>query len=68
MKLLEEESTGRLEEAIQKMVDEDLNSEEVKLEVQQRLDAGRKRLVDVVAAQLKKEKEAALSDAREEEV
>lgn len=68
MKLLEEESTGRLEEAIQKMVEEDLNSEEVKLEVQQRLDAGRKRLVDVVAAQLEKEKEAALSDAREEEV
>lgn len=67
MKLLEEETAWRVEEAILKKVEESLNSEEVKLEIQSRLEEGRKRLVDEVAAQLEKEKEAALIEARQKE-
>lgn len=50
------------------MVEESLNSEEVKLEIQQRRDEGRKRLVAEVAAELEKEKKAAHIEAEEEEV
>lgn len=40
---------------------------EVRLEIQRRLEEGRKRLVEEVAAQLEREKEAALAEAREKE-
>ncbi|KAF9608433.1 hypothetical protein IFM89_009799 [Coptis chinensis] len=67
LKLLEEETAKRVEEAIRKQVEERLNSEEVKLEIQRRIVEGRNKLLDEVAAQLEKEKEAALIEARQKE-
>ncbi|THG10037.1 hypothetical protein TEA_015046 [Camellia sinensis var. sinensis] len=67
MKLIEEETAKRVEEAIRKKVEVSLNCEEIKLEVQRRLEEGRKKLLDEVAAQLEKEKEAALIEARRKE-
>lgn len=68
LKLLEEETAMRVEEAIRKNVEEKLNSEEVKLEIHRLIEEGRKKLFDDVVVQLEKEKEAALTDAREREV
>lgn len=68
MKQLEEETARRLEEAIRKNVEERLSSEEVKLEIERRIEEGRKKLFDDVAGQLEKEKEAALIEARQKEV
>lgn len=68
LKQLEEETARRLEEAIRKNVDERLSSEYVKLEIERRIEEGRKKLFDDVAAQLEKEKEAALTEARKKEV
>lgn len=68
LKLLEEETAKRIEEAIRKNVEEKLNSEELKLEIQRRIEEGQKKLFDDVAAQLKKEKETALMEARQKEV
>ncbi|MBA0655339.1 hypothetical protein Goklo_007834 [Gossypium klotzschianum] len=67
LKLIEEETAKRVEEAIQKKVEERLNSEEIKQEIQKRLEEGRRRLNDEVAAQLEKEKEAAILEARQKE-
>ncbi|KAK0590201.1 hypothetical protein LWI29_023898 [Acer saccharum] len=67
LKLIDEETARRVEEAIRKKVAESLNSEEIKLEIQRRLDEGRRRLQDEVAAQLEKEKEEALIEARRKE-
>lgn len=68
MKQLEEETARRLEGAIRKNVEERMRSEEVKLEIERRIEEGRKKLFDDVAAQLEKEKEAALIEARQKEV
>lgn len=68
LKLLEEETAKRIEEAIRKRVEESLSSEEVKLEIQRRIEEGRKKLFDEVAAQLEREKEAALIEARKKAV
>lgn len=57
-----------MEEAIKRRVEESLNTEEIKLKIQRRLEEGRSRLLDEVAAQLKKEKEASLLEARRKEV
>ncbi|KAH7510801.1 hypothetical protein FEM48_ZijujUnG0086400 [Ziziphus jujuba var. spinosa] len=67
LKLVEEETAKRVEEAISRKVEESLNSEEIKVEIQRRLEEGRKKLLDEVAAQLEKEKEAALIEARHKE-
>ncbi|RZC87246.1 hypothetical protein C5167_007878, partial [Papaver somniferum] len=67
LKLLEEETVRRVEEAIRKHVEESLNSEKIKLEIQRRIDEGRKKLIEEVAVQLEKEKEAALIGARQKE-
>lgn len=67
MKLIEEETAKRVEEAIRKKVEESLDSDQIKLEVQRRSGEGRKKLLDEVAAQLEKEKEAALIEARQKE-
>lgn len=64
LKLLEEETAKRVEEAIRKKVEESLNSEEIQMEIKTRLVEGRKKLIDEVAAQLEKEKEAAVVEAR----
>lgn len=68
MKKLEEDAARRMEELIQKNVEEILNSEETKLEIQRRIEEGRKKLFDDVDLQLAKEKEAALTAARQKEV
>lgn len=68
LKLLEEETARRLEEAIRKNVEEKLKSEEVKLEIERRVAEGVKKLFDDVEAQLGKEKEDALTEARRKEV
>lgn len=57
-----------MEEAIRKKVEESLDSEEIRVEIKRRLEEGRKKLLDEVAAQLEKEKEAALIKARQKEV
>ncbi|KAH0453905.1 hypothetical protein IEQ34_018229 [Dendrobium chrysotoxum] len=64
LKLLEEETARRVEEAIRKMVEETLNSEEVKLEIEKRITEGRKKLLEEVDAQLEREKETFLTEAR----
>lgn len=68
LRILEEETARRIEEAIRKKVEESLNSEEIKLEIQRRIEEGHKKLLDEVAAQLEKEKEAALIEARQKAV
>lgn len=68
MKKLEEDEARRLEELIQKNVQEILNSEETRLEIERRVEEGRKKLFDAVDVQLAKEKEAALTAARQKEV
>ncbi|KAL8155915.1 hypothetical protein AgCh_001101 [Apium graveolens] len=67
LKLLEEETAKRVEEAIRKKVEESLNSEEIQMEIKTRLVEGRKKLIEEVAAQLEKEKEAAVVEARRKE-
>ncbi|MFQ6648782.1 hypothetical protein Gotur_021832 [Gossypium turneri] len=67
LKLIEEETAKRVEEAILKKVEERLNSDEIKQEIQKRLEEERRRLNDEVAIQLEKEKEAALLEARQKE-
>ncbi|KAM7250885.1 hypothetical protein ACFE04_022768 [Oxalis oulophora] len=64
LKLIEEETAKRVEGAIQKKVEESLNSVEIRSEIQKRLDEGRKRLHGEVAAQLEKEKESAIINAQ----
>lgn len=68
LKLLEEETSKRVEEAIRTKVEESLNSVEIKVEIQRQLEEGRKKLLTEVAALLEKEKEAALIEARNKEV
>lgn len=68
LKLIEEETMNRVEESIRRKVEECINSKEIKLEIQRLLEEGRKRLYDEVAAQLEKEKEAAIIEARQKEV
>lgn len=65
--MLEEETAKRVEEAIRKKVEESLNSEEIQMEIKTRLVEGRKKLIDEVAAQLEKEKEAAVVEAKRKE-
>ncbi|OWM69426.1 hypothetical protein CDL15_Pgr013887 [Punica granatum] len=67
LKLLEEETAQRLEEAIRKNVEERLKSEEVNTEIARRIEEGRAKLLADVAAQLEKEKGAALMEARRKE-
>ncbi|XP_023000637.1 uncharacterized protein At1g10890-like [Cucurbita maxima] len=66
-KKLEEDATRRVGELIQKNVEERLNSTETKLEIQMRIEEGRKKLFDDVDVQFEKEKEAALTATRQKE-
>ena len=67
-KLLEQELARRVEEAIRKNVEERLNSDEVKLDIKRRIEEGIRKLFDEVDAQLQREKEAALYEARQKAV
>lgn len=68
LKQLEEETARRLEEEIRSRVEEKMGSEEVKLEIERQIEEARKKLLDDVDAQLQREKEAALAEARAKEV
>lgn len=68
LKILEEETAKRIEEAIRAKVDEKLASDEVKLEIERRVEEGQKKLFADVEAQLEREKQAALTEARQKEV
>lgn len=57
-----------MEEEIRKRVEEKLGSEEVRLEIERQIEEARKKLFDDVEAQLQREKEAALAEARAKEV
>lgn len=57
-----------MEEAIRKEVEQSLNSNDLKLEIDKKLEEGRRWLNEEVTAQLEKEKEAALVEARQKEV
>lgn len=67
LKILEEETARRIEEAIRTKVEEKMGSDEVKLEIERRVEEGRKKLFDDVEAQLEREKQAALTEARQKE-
>ncbi|KAF3435185.1 hypothetical protein FNV43_RR22272 [Rhamnella rubrinervis] len=67
LKLVEEETAKRVEEAICRKVEESLNSEDIRVEIQRRLEEGRKKLLVEVAVLLEKEKEAAVIEARRKE-
>lgn len=67
LKLLEEETAMRVEEAIRKRVEEALDSEEVKLKIIKKFEDGKKRLFENVIKQLELEKAAALDEARKKE-
>lgn len=68
LKILEEETARRMEEAIRAKVEEKLMSNEVKLEIEKRVEEGRKKLFDDIEAQLEREKQTALNEARQKEV
>lgn len=68
LRLLEEETTKRVEQAIRKQVEDSLNSEEIKHEIQRRIDEGRKRIHEEVVAQIEKEKVSALVEAQQRAV
>lgn len=67
-KVIEEETAKIIEQSIRKKVHEALHSEEFKKEIESRIQEGRKKIIDDIAAQLEREKEEALAEARRNEV
>ena len=67
-KIIEEESAKRIEEAIRRKVHDALHSEEFKKEMEMKIQEGRKKIIDDIAAQLEREKIEALDEARRNEV
>jgi arginine/glutamate-rich protein 1 len=53
-RILDEETTKRLEEEICKKIEEALNMDEVKLEMQSRIEEGRNKLMENITIQLQK--------------
>jgi arginine/glutamate-rich protein 1 len=66
-KVIEAESAKRVEEAIRKKVHDALHSEDFKKEMELKIQEGRKKIIDDIAAQLEREKEEALAEARRKE-
>ncbi|XP_073289001.1 uncharacterized protein [Primulina huaijiensis] len=58
----------RVEDEIRERVEGKLGSKEVGLEIERRIEEGRKKLFDDAKAQLEREKEAALAEARQKEL
>jgi arginine/glutamate-rich protein 1 len=52
MRILDEESTKRLEEEICKKVEESLNTDDLKLEMKSRIEKGHQNLINRVTLQL----------------
>jgi hypothetical protein len=61
---LDEESTKRLQEEICKKVEESLNTDEVKSEMQTKIEEGNHNLIDGVTLQLQKEKEDKIQEGQ----
>ncbi|RYR09310.1 hypothetical protein Ahy_B05g077555 [Arachis hypogaea] len=68
LKKLEEKTARRIEEAIQKNIEEKFDLEEVILEIERRIAEGVKKLFDDVEVQLEKEKQDALNKTRRKEL
>ena len=68
LKLIEEEASKRIELAIEKLVQEALDSEELRKEVERRLQEGRKKVSEDVLAQMEKEREEAALESQRKEV
>ena len=68
LKLIEEESSKRIELAIEKLVQEALDSEELRKEVERRLQEGRKKVSEDVLTQMEKEREEAALESQRKEV
>jgi hypothetical protein len=64
-RILDEESTEILQEEISKKVEESLNTDEVKSEMQDRIEEGRHNLIDGVTLQLQKEKEEKIQEGQQ---
>jgi hypothetical protein len=64
-RILDEESTKRLEEEICKKVEESLNTDEVKSEMQSRIEEGCQNLINGVTLQLQKEKEDKIQEGHQ---
>ncbi|CAM6093839.1 unnamed protein product [Calypogeia fissa] len=67
LKLIEEETARRVEGAIRAMVQEALVSDDLKREVELKVEEGRKKILEDIANQLQQEKQAALAAARKKE-
>ena len=68
LKRLEEETAWRIEEAVRKNVEERMNTEEAKAEIERRTKEAYEKMLLDVEIQLKNEKESALNEARRKEV
>lgn len=68
LKRLEEETARRIEEAVRKNVEERMNTEEAKAEIERRTKEAYEKMLLDVEIQLKNEKESALNEARRKEV
>lgn len=68
LKRLEEETARRIEEAVRKNVEERMNTEEGKAEIERRTKEAYEKMLLDVEIQLKNEKESALNEARRKEV
>jgi hypothetical protein len=64
-RILDEESTKRLQEEICKKVDESLNMDEVNSEMQARIEEGRQNLLDGITLHLQKEKEDKIQEGQQ---
>ena len=64
-RILDEESTKRLEDEICMKVEESLNMDEVKLEMQARIEEGCQNLLDGITLQLQKEKEDKIQEGQQ---
>ena len=61
---MDEESTKILQDKICMKVEESLNTDEVKLEIQARIEEGHQSLLDGITLQLQKEKENKIQDGQ----
>jgi hypothetical protein len=64
-RILDEESTEILQEEIGKKVEQSLNTDEVKSEMQDRIEEGRHNLIDGVTLQIQKEKEDKIQEGQQ---
>lgn len=64
VRLLEEETTKRVEQAIRKKVEQSLSCDKIKHEIQRPIEEGQTRIHEEVEVQIEKEKGATLNDVK----